>query len=178
MARRRLTSEDALYEQALSYLDRFETSSARLARYLRRKIGEAVEAGDAPAGAAGAWTQRVIDRLIRVGLVDDARYAERRAGALVRRGKATRVVRQDLRMRGLSDEHTTLAIEALAEEYADPDLSAAMALARRRRLGPWYRGDDRAERRAKHRAALGRAGFSFDVARRVVEAESPEALTE
>jgi len=48
--------------------------------------------------------------------------------------------------------------------------------ARRRRLGPYRMPEVRAERRDKDLAALARAGFDYDTARRVIEAETLDDL--
>ena len=53
-----------------------------------------------------------------------------------------------------------------------------MALARRRRLGPFRLPEQRADRRTKDLAAMARAGFAFDVARKVIDATDPDALDE
>ena len=68
-------------------------------------------------------------------------------------------------------------MEQLNEEQPNADLVAAVNFARRRRLGPYASGD-RGERRLKDMAALARAGFSSAIARRVVDAEDIETLTE
>ena len=47
---------------------------------------------------------------------------------------------------------------------------AAHALARRRKLGP-YRPGERSAYREKDLAALARAGFSFGIAREVIDGE-------
>ncbi|HTH17687.1 MAG TPA: regulatory protein RecX, partial [Magnetospirillum sp.] len=67
------------------------------------------------------------------------------------------------------------ALAQLAEDVPEPDLAAAIRLAKKRRLGP-FRLSDRDEMRQKDLAALARAGFDFDTCRQVIEAESPEAL--
>ena len=61
-------------------------------------------------------------------------------------------------------------------EAADPDLAAALAFARRRRLGPFRPQGERAARRLKDLAALARQGFAADLARRIVDAEDLEEL--
>lgn len=50
----------------------------------------------------------------------------------------------------------------------DAELAAARVAARRKRLGPWSRGD-RAAQRQKHIATLARAGFSLTIARAVID---------
>ena len=49
-------------------------------------------------------------------------------------------------------------------------MDAAWRLARRRRFGP-YRGDNRAERRDRDLAAMGRAGFGYGIAKTIIDAD-------
>jgi regulatory protein len=68
-------------------------------------------------------------------------------------------------------------MDALAEETGgDPALAAALALARRRRLGPWRPPAARAARRDKDLAILARAGFPRGLATRIVDAPDIAAL--
>ncbi len=55
-------------------------------------------------------------------------------------------------------------------------MAAALAHARRRRLGPCRPPAARKSMREKDLASLARAGFAYDVARRVVEAETAVVL--
>ncbi len=71
-----------------------------------------------------------------------------------------------------------MALRGLQEEGFDPELTAAIAFARRRKLGPWRPPELRAEHRSQDLATLGRAGFGYGVARLVVEAEDPESLAD
>jgi regulatory protein len=48
------------------------------------------------------------------------------------------------------------------------ELRAALTLARRRKLGPFRKGAVNADRHRKDLAALARAGFSLDIARKVL----------
>ena len=176
MAKRTINTQTGLREQALSYLNRFGTTVAGMRRHLRGKVRDAVQAGEVEPGEGFGWVEPVLERLVRAGLLDDARYAASRARVLHGRGKGKRVIQQDLRRRGVSDEDGQAALEALAETHGDPELKAACNLARRRRLGPWYRGEDRAERRQKHLATLARSGFSFDTARQVIDADDIDTL--
>ena len=95
--------------------------------------------------------------------------------SLRRRGLSERMIRLKLKEKGLSDDTIR---EALAQWAADApedgDLQAAINLARRRRLGPFRPTENRAERRDRDLAALARAGFDGDTARRVVDAEAIE----
>jgi regulatory protein len=80
--------------------------------------------------------------------------------------------------KGLSEDDITYALDALEEETQSENLErdAAIALARRRRLGPWRLPEKREDMKEKDLAAMARAGFSYDLARDVIEAESIEEL--
>ncbi len=60
--------------------------------------------------------------------------------------------------------------------WAEAALAAALACARRRRLGPYRPPAARKSMREKDLASLARAGFAHDIARRVVEAKTAEEL--
>ena len=142
-------------EAALRMLDR----SRRTRRELERRLGEQ---GHAPEAAAAA-----LDRLARVGVVDDVEYARAFARAkLARRGIALRVVRQELRRRGVSEADLEQGLEAFAggtEEQA----RAARALAP---LWRRHRALDPPERRTRCAAALARRGFDYDTVREALDA--------
>lgn len=171
-------SPDALHEIALSYLDRFATTQQRMRQYLIRKIRDAIKDDVICDEDSYGWADAEVERLVRAGLLDDDRYAEQRAGAMNRRGKSRRAIGFDLRRRGITTEQFKAAMDGLEEEQSNPELAAACNYARRRRLGPYYAGEDRRERRQKHLGALARQGFSFDIARQVIDADSVDELTE
>ena len=52
----------------------------------------------------------------------------------------------------------------------------SLAYARKRGLGPYREPATRREARDKDLASLGRRGFGYDLARRVIDADDPEAL--
>ena len=167
-----------LENAALHYLERFATSSAQLRRVLLRKVDRSVAHWGGERAEHLACVEAVIARLAGLGYVDDAAYAEMKTRALFRQGKGMRAIRATLAAKGVGGDTAEQAVEALAEEHPEPDLAAAVTLARKRRLGPFRPPGQRAENRAKDMAALGRAGFDFDTARRVVDADSAEALEE
>jgi regulatory protein len=69
------------------------------------------------------------------------------------------------------------ALTEQTEGAGDAELRAALRYARRRRLGP-FRLEGRAERRDRDLAALGRQGFDYETARRVIDCQDPAALEE
>lgn len=166
-----------LENAALHYLERFASSSANLRRVLLRKVDRSLAHWGGEREAVMPWVEATVEKLARLGYLDDSAYAETKARALHRQGKGSRTIRATLAAKGVAADLAGRALAVLAEEVAEPDLAAAVRLAKKRRLGP-FRPSGRAEMRHKDLAALARAGFDFDTARRVVEADSAEALEE
>lgn len=166
-----------LENAALHYLERFASSRANLRRVLMRKVDRSLaHHGGEPAEAA-QLVDGVIARLAGLGYLDDGAYAETKARALHRRGGSLRTIRATLSAKGVESEIAEAALDTLTEASSNPDRDAAIALARRRRLGPYRAADKRAAFRLKDLAALGRAGFGWEICRRIVDAVSVEALT-
>jgi len=165
-----------LENAALHYLERFAASSAGLRRVLMRKVDRSLAHWGGERADHAAQVDVLMAKLTRLGYLDDQAYAAMKTRALNRQGKGSRAIRANLAAKGVEAETITQALDGLAEDHAEPDLEAAIRLARKRRLGPYRAPDKRAETRAKDLAALARAGFDFDIARRVIEAESPDAL--
>ena len=160
-----------LERAALAYLERYASSTGNLRRVLRRKIEKRCRLRGEDPDPFYPLIEDVIARAIRAGLVDDTRYAEARVASLRRRGGSARAIQAKLAAKGV-DRETVAA--ALAQEEGDREAeeeAAAHALARRRRLGPYRTGERRAYR-DKDMASLARAGFSYAVARSVVDGEA------
>ena len=168
----RKATEKSLTNAALFYLQRFASSSENLRRVLLRRVARSARHHGTDPAEGTALVDAIVARFEGTGLLDDQVYAEARARSLHRRGASTRMIRAGLRQKGLDDEVIARALAALAEEIEDPELAAAVALAQRRRLGPHRAAGQRDSHREKDLAALARAGFSYDIARRVIEAET------
>lgn len=166
-----------LENSALHYLERFASSTANLRGVLMRKVQRSAQAyGDDPEEGAG-WVDALIERYVRANLLNDDTYAQMRTESLHRRGASTRAIAQKLAAKGINRDGADKALDTLREDVGpNVDLTAALALAKRRRLGVYRLPEARAAHRDKDMAALGRAGFGYDVARRVVDAEDPADL--
>jgi regulatory protein len=159
-------TEAYLQRVALAYLERFASSSENLKRVLQRRVARRCRLRDEDPAPFAAMIDEVVEKSRRTGLVNDRQYAENRAATLRRRGGSARAIGAKLAAKGIDRETIAQALEGEPED----EERAAHALARRRRLGPYNRGDRKAAR-AKDLASLARAGFSYDVARRVIDSE-------
>lgn len=171
-----------LENAALHYLERFATSAANLRRVLMRKVVLSARAHGTDPDEGAAWVDALVARYHESGLLDDGAYAAMKARSINRQGGSTRAIRAKLAVKGVAAETVDAAVETLREDVGDPDLAAAVALARRRGFGPFRRPSLSAgrltpeERRTRELAAMARAGFSFGLAARVVDAATPDEL--
>ena len=172
----RKATNSYLRNAALYYLERFATSSANLRRILLRKVKRSVRHHGTDEAEGAAAVDALIAGFEASGLLNDRAYAEALVDSLRRRGGSTRAIRAKLMAKGIDPEIVNQALVVDAEDYREPELTAALALARRRRLGPYRAPEKRQETRQKDLAALARAGFSYDIARKVIEAETAEEL--
>ncbi len=154
-----------LNDLALSYVARFATSAGKLSDYLKRKLRERGWDGEHQPDVAA-----IVAKFVAAGYIDDTAYARAKSGGLLRRGYGGRRIDQALGAAGIAEEVREEVRAPLAEQRA-----AALALARKRRFGPY--GDNAVDRalREKQLAAMLRAGHPLDSARFLVNAPSVEA---
>ncbi len=162
----RRISARSLENAALFHLERHAASTESLRSVLRRKAARSRRHHEEDGSGDEALIQAVLDKLIRLGVLDDRAFGEAQVRRLRGRGCSERAVTARLREKGLP--------EALCRELLEAselsELEVARTYVRRRRLGPWRPDpEQRAERRTRDLAALARAGFGYEVARRVID---------
>lgn len=170
-----------LLRAAQRYLQRYWPTVEQLRRVLRRRVP--VGAGPVLRQSVHDDVEAVLAQLVAEGALDDARAARGWAEQLDRKGTPRPVLRQKMRGKGLSGEHTEAAlelVEAAAAERGvhDPELARVAAAAQRKRLGP-FRLDAgaRAANRERDLARLARLGFPFGLVRQIIDAaDEDEAL--
>ncbi|MBT3914993.1 MAG: RecX family transcriptional regulator [Rhodospirillaceae bacterium] len=172
----RKATPKSLENAALYYLQRFSSSSENLRRVLMRRVQRSAYHHDTDPEEGAEIIATLIKRYNEVGLLDDAQFAKVRAESLNRRGSSGRAIRAKLAEKGVAADLIAESLEKLTDEDQNPELTAAVTIARKRRLGPFRDADNRAELREKDLAALARAGFNYDMAQKVIEAETIKEL--
>jgi regulatory protein len=161
---REAADEQALHDRALRLL----TARARSTVELRRKLlGPGIDA---------AKVDALLERLARVGLLDDAAYARQVARSkALGTGASRRRVQQELARRGVARQVTAEAIDEVFEDEGVDERDQALTAARKRArvlesLPPEVR-------RRRLYAFLARRGYDPDTIRRalaVVTAATPD----
>lgn len=149
---------ESLDRLALRYVEKYQTTRAKLEAYLTRKIRErGCEGTDVDPAAAAS-------RMADLGYVNDRAFAEAKARSMARRGLGARRIAQALYEAGIDTDDAA----ALQPEIEAKAIDAALAFARRKRIGPFapmcpdrIQGD-------RQIAQMVRAGHEFGLAQRVV----------
>jgi len=164
---------DLIERWAWGYLGRYASSTENLRRVLQRRVRRRSRDDPDAGHRAAALIDAAVERHRRSGLLDDEAYAARRSEALHRRGESLAKIRARLLAKGISGAVAAKALGALRSGAADPDLAAACAFARRRRLGPYRRA---APDPMRELGVFARAGFARRIAERVLACADIDAV--
>jgi regulatory protein len=166
----------SLRDAALRHLARFATTEAGLTRVLDRRVqlwgqraaAEGQDVADHVAVGRGA-AREVARALVAAGAVNDEAFAAARATRLARAGRSRRAIASHLAAKGVGSDVADATLPDASQE-----LPAALAYARRRRIGPFRSAPDEASA-SRDMGALARAGFSRDIAERALAIPLDEA---
>lgn len=161
-----------LDQVALEYLARFATTETRVRDMLVRRIRRSAQAHDEDPAALLAAVPDIVQSLVARKLLDDRVFATMKAASLARRGTSRRQIGAKLSQLGLDADMRDAALAHVTEEFGDSDIAAAVAYAKRRRIGPYrarhIAGAQRLAQERRDLAAMARAGFSFALSRQVL----------
>lgn len=150
---------------ALQAEDAVEVAYQRAVRFLsyrprtREEVRRNLEKHEMPPSVV----ETVLERLQENGLLDDAAFARAWVeNRLAFRPRGARILRQELRQRGVPEKITDAVLEASLLDETDLAYRAGQKRLRRLRHLPWQ------EFRQKMGAYLARRGFSYDVASEAV----------
>lgn len=169
--------EARLHKLALGYLNRFDASVNGLREVLLRKVRSELSKSQllepersSELAAIQCRIDALLDRFQGSGLIDDSRLARHLVSLWRERGLSTRAISVRLVSKGVPSQVADSAIRQCAEQPQGngSELGAAVAFAKRRRLGCF--GPSPADKAAQRRdlARMARAGFDFDVALRAL----------
>lgn len=166
-------TEKYLYNSGLAYLQRFPSSTAHFKAVMSRKIDKSCRHhADQDKEACIALLDKVTAQFAGLGYLNDELYLKGMINSLRGRGLSAAVIRLKLKQKGLPAEDIKAALAAHDEEYESDDLSSALKLCRRKKIGAYAREALDVGRKQKWLAALARAGFSYEIATKALEMEN------
>ena len=169
-------SEKNLKTIALGYLERYSVSTGSLRNFLMRRVKTSGKICGTSLEKEKEWIEALIVEFEKLGYLNDHRYAENRVRSLLAKGKSIREITIWLRGKNVSRNDIDAALEIVNEEICDLELYAGLKLARRRKIGPYNSRNVEKKQRDKALAIFARAGFSYAVARRIVDSKTIKEL--
>ncbi len=165
-----------LHNQALHYLDQFPTTAGKMRNVLINKTKKAAAFHEQDWDEILKIIDLEIERLKKAGILNDKLFAESKARVLARRGKSVRMIKASLNEFQIDEDNIDHAVAELGSNEYQADLQSAINYVRRRKFGPYREEAKRRERRDKDMAALARVGYSYDIVKKVIDAETEEDL--
>jgi regulatory protein len=182
--RPKIPTRETLLEAALAYLSRFAASEQALRRVLQNRIRRTaillpefsrdVELQQ----SLRSEIETIIIKYRKSGVLNDAAYAEIKARSLRRKGRSRRAISNTLGLKGIKSDAVQQALAEVDGEAGSEmaEFEAAVAFARRKKLGRFRERRADVSRDRKDFAALARAGFSADAARKALGREFPDEM--
>lgn len=166
-----------LHNSGLYYLERFSASKAHFKSVMMRKVKRScMHHKDQNYDECAKMVDDLADKFERLDLLNDEVYARAVVTSLRRRGMSKTMILGKMRMKGIGRDLTLQELNKIdTESYdEDPELQAALKLARKKRIGPYFTGEE--EDMKKSLGKLARAGFSYDIARKILDYDLDEIL--
>ena len=158
-------TKQRLKNVALYYLKRFESSTDNLRQVLQRRVVDyAYYNPDWDKAEALLWIDELLDDFVAYGYLNDNRYTEIKVKNYISAGKSMRYIRAKLKQKGIKESQINDALQG--SEYNQFD--AVLLLAKKKRIGPFRKQEDRNDFRQKDLGILLRAGFDYDVVQDVL----------
>ncbi len=169
-----------LYNSGLAYLQRFPASTAHFKTVMRRKIDKSCyyHKEQDPRDCLKLLDETAA-KFQQLGLLDDSAYLKGMVTSYRRRGLPARQITLRLRQKGYSTQAVEDALQVHdVDEYQSEngDYSAALIFARKKRLGPFDLTQSKPFEKSV--ASMARAGYSFQVAEKILKMDLQEAEEE
>jgi regulatory protein len=175
IVKKRLSSS-WLQRSALHYVQRYPASVQRVRQVMMRRIDRKLREHEGDRTVLLEELDALLVAFQRGGHLDDLRQAGLWLDTWHRKGLSARGMRAKLAEKGVPYAVVAEAVQEFFDQADDCEggleLEAANNYARRRHLGPYrQRLEQRGERRQRDLAALARQGFSFEIARQVIDSD-------
>ncbi len=162
-----------LRDLAYSYLEKYSPSKQQLKIYLLKKYLTKFNNSRSKKDLSNI-IDKVLESLEKNRLINDEVYSDSKARILLRRGYSINKINQSLRQKGIKNEFIKKSIDKIKEDKIEPDFVSALKLCKRRRIGAIRPSSNRELFYKKDMGILARAGFSFEMSKRVLNLEADE----
>ena len=162
-----------LKDLAYSYLEKYSPSKQQLKVYLLKKYLTKIK-GSKSKKEVTEIIDKIVLNLEKNKILSDELYSDSKARMFLRRGYSLNKINQSLRMKGIDQKFIKQSIEKIKNKEIEPDFVSALKLCKRRRIGAIRPDANRELFYKKDMGVLARAGFDYDLSKRVLNLEHEE----
>ena len=166
---------DEMRNFAFAYVEKYAPSKQQLKTYLLKKYMK-LSASDVRKKDVNKLIDIVLSDLEKNKFINDQFYSESKAKNMIQRGNSINKIRNYLIGKGINDKFIKDTVDKIKEDNSDQDFFSAIKLCKKKRIGPNRDEANRGLFYKKDIGVLARAGFDFEVSRRVMELEKEEYL--
>ena len=160
---------------AFNYIEKFAPSKQQLKTYLLKKYLKSKNPSIKKSNISDL-IDIVTEDLEKSKFINDKFYSESKAKSLIQRGSSINKIRNYLINKGIGEKYIKNTIDLIKINNEDQDFFSAIKICKKKRIGPNREEANRALFYKKDIGVLARAGFDFEVSRRVMELEKEEYL--
>ena len=162
-----------LRDLAYSYLEKYSPSKQQLKVYLLKKYLTKFNSTQSKKDISNL-IDTILNNLESNKLINDEMYSDSKARMMLRRGYSVNKINQSLKNKGIKYEYIKKSLDKIKSNNIEPDFVSALKLCKRRRVGPMRPEANRELFYKKDMGILARAGFSYDMSKRILELEQGE----
>jgi len=166
---------DEMRNFAFIYIEKFAPSKQQLKTYLLKKYLKS-KITNVKKSNISDLIDIVIEDLEKSKFINDKFYSESKAKGLIQRGSSINKIRNYLIGKGVGEKYIKNTIDKIKENNEDQDFFSAIKLCKKKRIGPARDENNRPLFYKKDIGILARAGFDFEVSRRIMDLEKEEYL--
>ena len=163
----------ALKDMAYSYIEKYSPSKQQLKVYLMKKVLIKFKTTKSKKEIS-ELIDNVLVSLEQNKFLNDELYSDSKSRTLLRRGYSLNKINQSLRMKGIDQKYIKQSIDKIKNKEIEPDFVSALKLCKKRRIGAIRPNANRELFYKKDMGVLARAGFDYDLSKRVLNLELEE----
>tara|TARA_B100000579_G_C22628648_1_gene755475 strand:- start:119 stop:682 length:564 start_codon:yes stop_codon:yes gene_type:complete len=160
---------------AFNYIEKFAPSKQQLKTYLLKKYLKYKNPNIKKSNISDL-IDIVTEDLEKSKFINDKFYSESKAKNLIQRGSSINKIRNYLINKGVGEKYIKNTIDLIQTNNEDQDFFSAIKICKKKRIGPSRDEANRSLFYKKDIGILARAGFDFEVSKRVMEIEKDEYL--
>tara|TARA_B100001250_G_scaffold398626_1_gene407099 strand:+ start:57 stop:620 length:564 start_codon:yes stop_codon:yes gene_type:complete len=166
---------DEMRNFAFIYVEKFAPSKQQLKTYLLKKYLKSKTTNINKSNISDL-IDIIIEDLEKSQFINDKFYSESKAKSLVQKGSSINKIRNYLISKGVSEKYIKNTINKIKENNEDQDFFSAIKVCKKKRIGPSRNENNRTLFYKKDIGILARAGFDFEVSRKVMDLEKDDYL--